>query len=159
MSSHWTDADKELARSLWLAGESAGRIAATLRGRSRSAVIGVLHRMGMPKVRKCGQRDTLRRRLPSGPRPKRRYLADGKKDLAPDTPPETLVKLFDLTPTCCRWIYGDPKHEKFGFCGRTIIPGTPYCEMHVRRAYVIPPKKTEKQSVNEPAKPPEMELT
>lgn len=172
MSGAWNDADKELACSLWLAGESAGRIADRLRGRTRCAVLGMLHRMGLPKVNKDAKRDTLRRRVPRGSRPKRRalefhkvssarrLLTDGKIDLAPDTPPETLVKLIDLTPTCCRWSYGDPKHAEFGFCGRTQIPGTPYCEMHVRRAYVvIPPKKTEKQSVNEPAKAPEMELT
>ena len=56
--------------------------------------------------------------------------------------------LDDLTHTCCRWPYGDPKAADFYYCGdpkaadfyycgktKVPIPSAPYCEFHMRRAH------------------------
>jgi GcrA cell cycle regulator len=38
-------------------------------------------------------------------------------------------------PSCC-WPIGDPGTKTFRFCDDTSVPGKPYCEEHVRLAYV-----------------------
>jgi len=43
-----------------------------------------------------------------------------------------------LTESCCRWPIGDPQQPEFHFCGKTKIPGLPYCEVHARRAFQPP---------------------
>lgn len=43
-----------------------------------------------------------------------------------------------LTESCCRWPVGEVGTLEFGFCGRTKVPGLPYCEAHARRAFALP---------------------
>ena len=45
------------------------------------------------------------------------------------------VRLEDLTSSACKWPYGDPRAQDFGFCGCTQAPGFPYCEQHARIAF------------------------
>lgn len=70
--------------------------------------------------------------------------------------------LFTLVETSCRWPIGDPKHVDFHFCGKTKVPGLPYCEFHARRAFQSPPPRrrapaliTVPENENAPACQPE----
>src|SRR5688572_24294271 len=45
----WTDAEKQSAARLWAAGWTAGKIAETMPGRTRNAIIGIVHRMKLAK--------------------------------------------------------------------------------------------------------------
>lgn len=47
MIAPWSNEEATMAADLWRAGHSASQIAKTLRGRTRNAVIGRLHRMGV----------------------------------------------------------------------------------------------------------------
>jgi GcrA cell cycle regulator len=38
-------------------------------------------------------------------------------------------------PSCC-WPIGEPGKKDFRFCDDVSVPGKPYCEAHVRLAYV-----------------------
>lgn len=55
-----------------------------------------------------------------------------------DTPKSAdgLVRLVDLDMHTCRWPVGDPKDEKFHFCGKKIRAGQTYCDEHSEMAYV-----------------------
>lgn len=45
----WPDADVELLRDLWGSGNSASVCAEAIGGRSRNSIIGMVHRLGLPK--------------------------------------------------------------------------------------------------------------
>lgn len=47
----WTDERKALVTKLWAEGLSASQVAEELGGVSRNAVIGLVHRMGLPRRR------------------------------------------------------------------------------------------------------------
>lgn len=46
-----------------------------------------------------------------------------------------LIGIMELTATTCRWPHGDPSGSAFGYCGREVMVGKPYCEQHMSRAY------------------------
>ncbi|MFV0627425.1 MAG: GcrA family cell cycle regulator [Alphaproteobacteria bacterium] len=52
-----------------------------------------------------------------------------------------LIRLVDLDSHTCRWPIGDPKDEKFHFCGKKVRIGQTYCEEHSETAYVHQTKK------------------
>jgi GcrA cell cycle regulator len=74
-------------------------------GVSKNAVIGRATRMG------------LRRRVRS------------------PTPPPGRALLADLDDYQCRFPFGNPGEEGFGFCGAPVAAGKPYCPEHCERAY------------------------
>lgn len=49
---------------------------------------------------------------------------------------EGAIKLVDLDAHTCRWPIGDPKDEKFHFCGKKVRIGHTYCDEHSETAYV-----------------------
>jgi GcrA cell cycle regulator len=53
---------------------------------------------------------------------------------APDVLTPTIFDTLALTKHSCRWPYGDPKKDGFGYCGRQRTVGKPYCEAHVARS-------------------------
>jgi hypothetical protein len=57
---------------------------------------------------------------------------------AEDEPPADLVKFADLTERSCRWIYGDPHDAAHGFCGKPVIPGLSWCDLHKSRVFQPP---------------------
>lgn len=140
----WTNERVALARELWQQGFSAGQIALRLRGVSRNAVIGKLHRLGLTNDDRKTDRATQIRvkrnrkrcmrtgaipealtppRLPSAPLPQ----AD-PKDVA-------RVAFHDLEDHHCRYPVGDPTA---GFCGFQRVPGLSYCPTHAARCYRPP---------------------
>lgn len=121
-------------------GWSARRIAEGLKGRTRNAVIGRIHRMGL-----CGlitKPDRAAR--PQKPRVERRaapavdrLFAKGKavSRLAVPGEPEPLMKpLEELGWRDCRWPFGDPQKDGFGFCGHPADGAGPYCAHHAKRS-------------------------
>jgi GcrA cell cycle regulator len=55
MSNRWTMRQDAILRALWTAGEPAAKIADAINFKSRNAIIGRAHRLGLPK-RKPGHR-------------------------------------------------------------------------------------------------------
>jgi GcrA cell cycle regulator len=160
----WTDQRVTDLRRLWAEGLSASQIAFRLGGCTRSAVLGKVHRLGLP-----GRATTSRMR---SHRPRRPRAASSSPRRAPPRPgqprtpkspnkdrgfeaaplPDAEVKatvlgvaaedlginrrsLAELERSDCRWPIGDPRHADFGFCGATALQGRPYCSMHSARAW------------------------
>lgn len=76
-----------------------------------------------------------------------RILRRSLQQTPPDRPPVTVIRLrvapgsprapaSNPLPSCtaCQWLSMDG--PPWVFCGEPTMPGRPYCEMHVRRAYV-----------------------
>lgn len=89
----WSEYEVALVRRLWTEGLSAGQISAQLQGRSRNAVIGVVHRLGMPKRVTQGRAYVPRKAMRRKPRPSNRPVA---KPSAPK--PEKKPNKFDDSP-------------------------------------------------------------
>jgi len=143
----WTKEEDDLLRKLHVElGLSASLVAEQIRGKTRNAVIGRIHRLGLP-----------RRGQLSGPEQRRR-VAKGRAKAVPGwvqrvdkktQPPRLAVEPFvapvtnetpmrtfaDLQRGECHWPIGDPGTEAFGYCGCKSIPGQSYCENHRKRAY------------------------
>lgn len=49
--------------------------------------------------------------------------------------------VVNLKPNQCRWPFGDPRGEDFGFCSRKKIAGKPYCQEHYDMSWREAPKK------------------
>jgi GcrA cell cycle regulator len=140
MRGAWTEEDLDLLKRLWGEGATAEAIAARLGGLSRSAVLGKIFRLRLgaapggktPKAKAEKQADSMARRrggLAIPQEPKAKGAMRGKS-------------LFDLTNTCCRWPYRRPGTERYFFCGvaeADLEQGKPYCDRHMKRAYLIPP--------------------
>ena len=133
----------------WKDGESDAAIARQIGARfgrkiSRQAVAGVIHRNNLKRGEaaniaaaraRARQTSQAGRRLVamSGPseRPPHELVTFGRRD----EPAGPLVPLVELEAGQCKWPYGNPKGEGFGFCGQAVAgPARPYCERHERRA-------------------------
>lgn len=138
MMNVWTDESIELMRTLWRQGCSCGAISQQLLQRlgvkkSRNAVIGKLHRIGV-----------LARAAPQSParakRIRRHRAAAIKRCAAGEAQPPVdagaLKPLGDkrvpeIGPNECRFICGDLRSD-WAYCAR---PGYPYCAAHARLTY------------------------
>lgn len=146
MPVNWTPLEKEVVKNLVRDGLSTTQIARHIsehgRAASRSAVIGLLSRMGLTTAFSHGGR-----RRDAAPRPRKVIVSEksrriGVTKAAPvvEAPVKvtceevTLVPLLELERHHCRWPIGDVGEPGFGFCGRTKILGTPYCADHNGKA-------------------------
>jgi GcrA cell cycle regulator len=169
----WNDERVELLKKLWSEGLSASQIAGRLGGVTRNAVIGKVHRLGL------SGRATTSRMKSHRPRPraamqakrmaKSRFATIGnpalralyQPDAEPYTPPveELVIPMAErktiqtLVEQSCRWPIGDPQLADFHFCGKTKVPGLPYCEFHARRAFQPPQVKRRAPEIGEPSVP------
>jgi GcrA cell cycle regulator len=141
----WTDARIERLKALWAEGRSASEIAGLLGEVTRNAVIGKVHRLGLP-----GRKTTSRQPVPRRTSPRRgksgrveRHLpptrfARPASPMPPAPPPPVaalMLPLRQLNDDQCRWPAGDPREDGFGFCGCRKAAGVPYCEHHAAIAY------------------------
>ena len=148
---NWTDERVELLKKLWADGLSASQIATKLGEVTRNAVIGKVHRLGLPGRPATPRIRTARPRSAaisfSRPRAKIAHfpcqdhdarafdrIARRIPDLEPA--PDGQVKLTDLTESMCHWPIGDPMEEGFCFCGRGKPFNGPYCPHHMAIATV-----------------------
>lgn len=146
----WTDERVSMLKQLWGEGKTAAEIAKLLGGVTRNAVIGKAHRLKLSgrvspiqqnnrpeavvsRVRPAASviearpvRSALARELEQPVAPRIEEYIQGKG-----------VKLVELKERMCRWPIGDPKDEKFCFCGGESHPDLPYCEYHAKQAFQI----------------------
>jgi GcrA cell cycle regulator len=136
----WTHERIALLKQLWANGETATAIAARLR-MSRSAVLGKVFRLRLRPAKKATAASARSRRATLGQRRKGRPPAKPRARPAVAAAPAMAPgkTLFELTNDCCRWPHGQPGTKTFHFCGAPgadLEGGRPYCERHMRRAYV-----------------------
>jgi GcrA cell cycle regulator len=145
----WTPQRVDTLKKLWGEGHSCSRIAGYLGEITRNAVIGKVHRLGLPeratafrrsheqRLRKSRAKVSQDRELK---RAIERKIETPKFDFEPipvetDTPAK-LFRLADWSETACQWPYTDPVGGliKFG-CKCERINGRPYCAGHTARAH------------------------
>lgn len=150
----WTAERIETLEALWADGLSASEIAKRF-GTTRNAVIGKVHRLGLPGravTTKTAKGPRALRRPPK--RSKARFpFGEGQPSLESPPPeplpytPEPFIplaerkSLMQLNDKDCRWPIGDPQMPDFHFCAKAKVSGLPYCEVHSMRAYQLDPPK------------------
>ena len=107
MSEEWTPTRISILIALWNEGLTTSVIGQRL-GVTKNAVVGKVHRLGLPK-----------RRSPIRQKPR----------------PAQVISLESLRPGMCSWPEGEPGKEDFRFCGDPVIPDKPYFPHHCERAY------------------------
>lgn len=143
----WTDERKDIVKKMWLGGATAREIVAKLGGGiSRSAVIGAVHRMGLPKRdRPAAKQSVVRRQpvvrpTPRPPRPAPLPISPADEVVVPSVhlggkpgnlptrnvwaplPGSTPVPFGDRRLEQCKWPIGDGllscgcKVEREGYC-------------------------------------------
>ncbi len=149
----WDDETLTLLKRLWSEGKTRDAMPPRLGGMSRSAVMGKIFRLRLgaarqraPKAKRAAKAGNKK---PSAatrhPAPSRRRRGRTKADTAkaPRAAAGSRRKtLLELTNTCCRWPLGRPGGKGFFFCGAAdadLEGGRPYCDRHMRRAYIVAP--------------------
>lgn len=137
----WSEPRVVTLKKLWAEGLSASQIAKELGGVTRNAVIGKVHRLGLPyraTPSRPAKRSIPRTRAHLAPR---RFRKAVEIKPAPAPIPDTLgpidpsLTTYGLNAFTCRYPFGDPSVEGFTYCGRTCEG--PYCAHH--RAVVYKP--------------------
>ncbi len=154
----WTDERVDLLKKLWTEGLSASQIANRLGGVTRNAVIGKVHRLGLSGRATTSRVKPVRARKrvakTSTKMLKNKYNSASGANMKPAfdvsgatkestthqyqelfIPPEERKTILTLKENNCRWPIGDPTDEDFHFCGKTRVPGSPYCEHHACVAF------------------------
>lgn len=150
---NWTEERVAELTRLWSEGLSASRIAARMGGVSRNAVIGKVHRLGLPGRARSTKSETVHGSvtqaagLDGAARPilhsdgatalKHEVLAEA--DLRPldevVVPISRKLRLSELTDKTCKWPVGDPLRDDFYFCGSDCGDAGPYCAYHASIAF------------------------
>lgn len=122
----WTGGEDGLLRQKWVDGCTATEIARDLPLRSRCAVLGRIHRLGLAiRDRKMLKHSRAPKPKPvPAPKPPR-IIATPDLDPGPSDPPITTE---DLTDFHCRWPY-DGKTETI-YCGAMKSRSGRYCVFH-----------------------------
>lgn len=141
----WPQEDTDRAVSMWKAGHSASVIGETV-GKSRNAVIGKMHRLGLKNSDR-----TVTTRVPK----KRVQKPKLKAAFVPAADDPSLIKdpdrvhpfdaaipmrqrkqTWELTSKTCRFPVGVPGASDFFHCGGKVLDGYVYCEDHAARCLV-----------------------
>jgi GcrA cell cycle regulator len=154
----WTGERIAYVKTRWSSGASARQISDELgNGISRSAVLGILHRLDLARLSPyAGQRGRRNDRTLAVDRPAPRDLSPLQALIcAPVAPPAWVANarpyvddpdrdsgipvsqrrtLLQLNGRTCRWPVGDPCRPDFFFCGAKPIRGRPYCAAHDMRS-------------------------
>lgn len=133
----WTNEEMDRIAAWW-PDYSASEIGEKL-GRSRNAVIGVVHRVRAKLDLRCKTtahpvRSFDPQRLPRpAPQPRPRKPKPNRNHRCVGI--QCHCRLVDLNDINCRWPYGDPKDSDFYFCGAIAVAGRPYCHSHLHEAH------------------------
>ena len=147
MAAQWGDEIISRLKKLLQAGWSYRMIALEL-GKTRNAVCGQVHRLGLavtkvaikvvenpkpePRPRKPTKLNFNNSSTASIVVEKPLTAAEIAQVSAADVPPEQRKTLFDLADSECHWPLGDPRDHDFGFCGAPRVAGPhPYCRQHM----------------------------
>lgn len=138
----WTDERVELLKKLWSEGRTASQIAGELsNGITRNAVIGKVHRLGLPGRVKAPSMSMPRPRAPK-PRINRPMMRGANALALAPRPIEDVavllsnpVTIIDLRESMCKWPLGDPTTPEFRYCGAASPVGVSYCTFHSHVAY------------------------
>ncbi len=149
----WTDERVAELKRLWATGASAGQIAKAMGITSRNSIIGKAMRLGLTKRGRTAGNETSRitNKLIAAQRKAVKPVAVSGGRIYPqpapvplrDEPPtpDNVISLLSLEAHTCRWPYGTPGTDSFGFCGART-PRT-YCADHQGGAYVsMSPSRT-----------------
>jgi GcrA cell cycle regulator len=152
----WTEAEDTMLRDMTAKGYSGGRIRQRMPERSRNAIIGRQHRLGLKGGPKGGPKP--RANTPSAmplkpPRDHRDYATINVSELrrlraemeaAPKQEPKQspegapvplMIPLLDLTDHMCRWPVNSPERGgDFLFCAHEKERGS-YCSFHAALAF------------------------
>jgi GcrA cell cycle regulator len=145
----WTPQRVDTLKKLWGEGHSCSRIADYIGHVTRNAVIGKVHRLGLPE--RLTTIKSSQKRLKQISRAKAAQDREVKRAIERkiDTPkfdfepipvetdlPAELFRLADWSETACQWPYSEPETGsiKFG-CQCERINGRPYCAGHTARAH------------------------
>ena len=150
-SKSWPDDRVAMLTKLWAEGLSASQIAQQLGDKTRNAVIGKVHRLGLsgrakpskPKRKttasaKVSKPRVKTTRAPSAPRTPRIIAAAPQAPAPLDAKPMAngeFATILTITDHMCKWPIGDPGTPGFRFCGRKTDPEEPYCVPHSQVAY------------------------
>lgn len=115
----WTSERIAALIALWNEGLTTSEIGVRL-GITKNAVIGKVHRLGLPQ-RRPTQKDEPE-------------LAD-------------VIRLDRLSGDMCSWPVGNPGDRNFHFCGEPSATGKPYCAKHCAVAYVRSTRDRSESSV------------
>jgi GcrA cell cycle regulator len=148
----WTEERCATLAKLWADGLSASQIAGRLGDVTRNAVIGKVHRLGLPGRIRASHRQArnhlaaLRSARQAAVAPIRRPKTPARLPAAPASsvaveaiepqhsePIAPATAVLALTGNACRWPFGDPKRDFRGFCCRPA--NGPYCDGHDRIAH------------------------
>lgn len=140
----WPSEDEKKLRALWNEGLTGGQISRRFCGRySRNAIIGKVHRMGLPlrgrdsdakrRVKRIKEIKAEKAKPKAAVSPVTKAIAAVAVLPLPveETAPIGLKTLLDLEEKDCRWFYGDPRQVKRGFCGCKTVLGTSWCAKHM----------------------------
>ncbi len=132
----WFDEDIRTLRELWAAGDTTRKIAEVISSRTgrnftRNAVIGQVHRLGLPPRTKNG------RKAPNGAvrTPKRAAKKPEIPAAAPEAPVAEAVPLkipfMRLSAKHCRAVLDESGQDGLAvFCGLPKVEGQAYCQRH-----------------------------
>ena len=152
----WSDERVALLERLWREGVTASAIGVQLGGISRSAVLGKINRLRRRASRLApsatrqfsttGERPSLYSPQTS---PARRRGNNGgdRSESAYAAAKACRKRLLELTNDSCRWPLGNSATARFFFCGApeaNLECGIPYCQSHMRRAYLTPSRPARK---------------
>lgn len=147
----WTDAETEILKREWPTGKPASKISDLIPGKSRNAIIGRAHRIGLTKrfglsgnaVSKYNpgsgknKTKTLRKRKKKGGLTPQEGIM--KKISPPIRVPENKpittklpISIMELTEGKCKAIvgHGGPPHYLAVYCGDDTFAGKSFCEGH-----------------------------
>lgn len=131
----WSPEEKDAVKQLWFVdGWSAGQIGRKL-GKTRNAVLGVIHRCGLQRVgAKPGARPSTGPKDNAVPMarlvPKAKQLEELRL-IAGTLEPIGPMDEFPATSNACRFIYGEPGRSVWQCCGHPAKPGRSWCEVHL----------------------------
>jgi GcrA cell cycle regulator len=120
----WTNEKIGRLKKLWSQGLTTAAIGVQLKI-SKNAVVGKVHRLALKA-----------RQSPIKPQNKPTEIKKIPKVGAIVRKTPRIFTLAELSSQTCRWPFGDPKHEDFGFCGQVVTQGKSYCAKHCDLAYV-----------------------
>jgi len=163
MPLQWTEERVAILEQLWRAGQTATAIGAVI-GASKNAIIGKVHRLGIPQGGKPKEPRLVKERMLRRAAPlsrderncrRREQRRQRKLGLQPNVfvrevdfmiaappplPDMLLLETADLQSTSCRWVIGDPVNDfhAMRYCGVTAPAGHSFCPHHARIVYARP---------------------